>query len=90
MITFGKKLAELRAKRNLSQRELSELAEIPIGTLRYHEYDKRMMSAADLFTYSKVLGVKCSAFDECVPAKSARKPHDVAAKVKRELKGSNK
>lgn len=76
--TFGERLSELRKAKAVTQQALADKAGVPLTTLRHHEYDKRMMSAADLFSYSKALGVKCSAFDNCVPGKTVRKPNPTA------------
>ena len=73
MATFGKKLAELRSTKEVTQAELAKRSGVPIGTLRYHEYDLRAMSAEDLFRYSKALGVSVTLFEGCKSAKTVRR-----------------
>lgn len=83
--TYGQRLAELRIRKKFTQQELAKAAGVPFSTLRSHEYGTRTFTVADLFAYSKALGVKCSAFDDCVASKSARKPNP-AARLKRKPK----
>ena len=72
--TFGKKLAEIRLAKGVTQAELAERTGVPIGTIRYHEYDLHAISAEDLFRYVKALGVSAAIFQDCKSAKSVRRP----------------
>jgi len=70
------RLKDLRQKAGLSQPELAEAAQVPVGTLRMLEQGRREPTFSTLLKLARGLGVKLSAFEpeeEEKPAAKKRK-----------------
>jgi transcriptional regulator with XRE-family HTH domain len=61
-MTFGKKLKELRQQRGMTQTQLAEACDIPYGTVRDYEQDKRNPLLANAQILARVLGVSLDVF----------------------------
>jgi len=55
--TFGQRVARLRGAASLTQEQLAEKAELPIGSLRNYEYDHRRPRADAALRLARALGV---------------------------------
>lgn len=55
--TFGQRLGRLRQEANLSQPQLAQAADIPIGTLRNLEQDRRVPRLDTADALARALGV---------------------------------
>ena len=84
MVTFGKKLKELREAAGLTQLELAEKVGIDRTTIARLEIDRAVPSWPVVSDLAKVLGVSCEAFPAMErskgpkPGSLAKKPEDAS------------
>lgn len=62
---FMELLRDLREKAGLTQQQLAEKADIPIGSLRNHEQGQRLPSWAAVVKLARALGVSTDVFAAC-------------------------
>lgn len=62
---FMELLRDLREKAGLTQQQLAEKADIPIGSLRNHEQGQRLPSWAAVVKLARALGVSTDVFSVC-------------------------
>lgn len=55
--TFGQRLQRLRAQAGLSQSQVAQAAQVPIGSLRNWEHDRRVPLVDAAHRLAKALGV---------------------------------
>src|SRR5204862_2277963 len=74
-MTFGKKLKELRTQAGLTQAQLAELSDVPLGTIRDYEQGKRDPL---LSTAQKLARALNQSLDVFTPQPQARRPRKAA------------
>ena len=74
-MTFGEKLKELRTQAGLTQAQLAELSDVPLGTIRDYEQGKRDPL---LSTAQKLARALNQSLDVFTPQPQSRRPRKVA------------
>jgi transcriptional regulator with XRE-family HTH domain len=65
MTTFGERLRELRQRVGLSQAQLAEASDLPVGSIRNYEQGIREPYWAVIFKLAAALRVSADAFAGC-------------------------
>lgn len=78
---FKDLLRQLREEAGLTQQQLAEKANLPIGSLRSHEQGQRLPSWAAVVKLAKALGVATDKFAECDEI-TAEEPEEKSASKK--------
>ncbi|MFO0823029.1 MAG: helix-turn-helix transcriptional regulator [Gemmataceae bacterium] len=71
---FSEIVRSLREKAGLTQQQLAEKADIPIGTLRNHEQGQRLPSLAAARRLAAALGVTVDTLADCDELNQPKKP----------------
>jgi transcriptional regulator with XRE-family HTH domain len=71
MPTFAERLRELREKAGLTQAQLAEAADLPLGSIRNYEQGQREPYWRVVFRLADALGADCRAFAGCTGAAPA-------------------
>jgi|SRR5580704_13851272 transcriptional regulator with XRE-family HTH domain len=62
---FCERLRSLREKAGITQRELADRANLPVGSVRNHEQGQRLPSWGAVVKLARALGVKTDDFANC-------------------------
>lgn len=66
-MTFAERLRTLREEAGMTQAQLAEAADLPIGSIRNYEQGHREPLWSAVFKLADAMGVSCEVFRECVP-----------------------
>lgn len=73
-MTFAERLRELKEESGMSERELAEKAGLPFDTVHTYIMGRSEPLLSNAIKLATALGVKLSAFAECVDAPVGRRP----------------
>lgn len=90
MKTYGEILKKLREEKGLSQDELAQACNIPVGTVRNHEQVRTVIPLADMFIYCQALNVDCTVFQKGQPTGKGRRQDRKPGKKKSSKPRSSK
>src|SRR5438046_2036253 len=79
-MTFGEKLKELRTQAGLTQAQLAELSDVPLGTIRDYEQGKRDPLLSSAQKLARALNQSMDVFTPQPQAKRPRKAVGAASK----------